>query len=153
MKAAVIKWVDSATRSGLLIGLVCWVLFMGVTHGVPASWWLEVASVHIPDASAGQPVRMAVQRTIRRDFVAEWSASVRTDDGAAQVVCVGSGKSNYRQGANLPANLTLDWWTDGACKTLRPGRYWVATDWDIRPAGIWPAKRVSSSSNRFEVRP
>ena len=57
---------------------------MGVTHGVPASWWLEVASVHIPDASAGQPVRMAVQRTIRRDFVAEWSASVRTDDGAAQ---------------------------------------------------------------------
>ena len=153
MKAAVIKWVDGATRSGLLIGLACWVLFMGVTHGVPASRWLEVAAVHIPDARAGQPVRMEVKRTLHRDFVANVAVSVRSDSSSQDVVCQQQARPNYRAGAKLPKDLTLEWWSFDKCVTLPPGRYWVATDWDIEPGGVWPVKRVSVDSNRFEVLP
>lgn len=153
MKEAVKQWIDSATRGGLLLGLVFWVGFMGVTHWAPASWWLDVRRVHVPTAKAGEQVTMEVSRIIKRDFVATWTVSIRTDDVDAQVVCSASAKSNYRDGANLPKGLTLDWWTNGGCKTLPAGRYWIATDWDIHASGIWPEKMVSADSNRFEVLP
>jgi hypothetical protein len=153
MKDVVKTWIDSTTRGGLLLGLFCWAAFMAVTHWAPASWWLDVDRVHVPTAKAGEQISMEVSRTINRDFVATWAVSVRTDDAEAQVVCSASAKSNYRGGANLPRGLTLDWWTNGACKTLPAGRYWIATDWDIQPAGIWPGKRVSADSNKFWVLP
>jgi hypothetical protein len=154
MKEAVKRWIDSATRGGLLIGLVCWAAFMSFTHWAPASWWLDVQRVHVPTAKAGQPIRMEVSRAIKRDIVATWTVSIRTADANARVVCDTSRKnSNYRVGANLPDPLTLHWWTSGACDTLPPGRYWIATDWDIQPSGIWPGKRVSADSKPFEVLP
>lgn len=143
--------IDALSQYTVLVGLLCWAGFMSVVAWWPASWWLEVASVHVPTQQAGQPVRLHVDRTIRSDFVATWAASVRSMSG--QVVCSGSGTSNYRSGANLPPVLTLDWWTSGACKTLPPGRYYLATDWRIHPSGIWPEKAVRADSAPFEVLP
>jgi len=151
MKANIRQWADSIGRGGLLLGLCCWVAFISFTSWAPASWWLEVQRIHIPTAQAGEPVEMQVSRTIKRDFVATWTVSIRTADLDSELICVGSGKSNYREGANLPKSLTLAWWTGGACHTLPAGQYWLATDWDIQPNGIWPGKRVSMDSNRFTV--
>lgn len=143
--------IDAMASYAVLVSLLCWAAFMSVTAWWPAAWWLEVSSVQVHAAKAGQPVTLYVERMIHRDFVATWAASVRSPDG--EVICTGSGTSNYRSGANLPADLTLAWWTGGTCTTLPPGRYFLATDWRIHQSGIWPEKTVRADSPMFEVTP
>lgn len=143
--------IDALSNYTMLVGLMCWAAFMLAVSFWPASWWFSVDSVQISQAKSGQPIAMEVNRSIRRDFVATWAASVRSVSG--QVVCSGSGTSNYRHGANLPPDLTLKWWTGGACDTLPPGRYYLATDWRIHADGVWPEKTVRADSGLFEVKP
>ena len=143
--------IDALSHYTVVLGLLCWAGFALFVSWWPASWWLEVDSVRIDNAKAGEQITMHVEREIHRDFVGTWTASVRNMSG--EVVCSGSGISNYRSGANLPPTLTLDWWTAGACKTLQPGRYYLATDWRIHPSGVWDEKTVSADSGPFEVLP
>jgi hypothetical protein len=146
-------WTAQAAGNAFIVGLVCWALFMTATHKWPASEWMDVRSVEVLPARAGEPVRMVVDREIKQSFVASWVVSVRKHNNGMELVCVGSGTSNYRQGADLPGVLTLGWWTSGACETLPPGRYFVATDWTIHPGGIFPAKTIRADSKPFEVAP
>lgn len=139
----------------LFIASLCFLALISVAFFWPASWWMRVDLVQAGPAKVGQDVPMIVDRTIVRPFFGEWTATVRryTPTGWAWY-CGGNGKSIYRDGAELPINLTLDWWTAGGCKTLTEGRYIIETSWEIKPMrGFFPPKRVSATSNIFEVTP
>lgn len=141
--------IDALASYYVLVGLLCWVAWVTVTDQWPGERWLDVRSVVVMSAKSGHPIHMKVERLVREDFTATWAASVRSASG--EVMCSGSETSNYRKGANLPADLTLSWWTGGACSTLPPGRYYLATDWRIHAHGIWPDKVVRADSPLFEV--
>jgi hypothetical protein len=143
--------INGTLTNTIVVGLLCWVGFMTITFNWPASFWMEVRAIELVQAKAGHPVIMMVDRTIKRDFVASWVVSVRRAENGMDLVCVGSGTSNYRSGAEVPKSLTLGWWTGGGCNTLEPGRYFVATDWRIHPQGIFPAKSIKFDSGPFEV--
>lgn len=122
----------------------------------PASDWMEVRSVRVFDARAGEPIRLFVDRAIKSDFVASFSVRVRLErGGTSEVVCsVDSQPGPYRADARLPDPLTLDWWTHGRCASLPPGVYTVTTTWRIDPPPDFiPAKTVTVRSNPFEVKP
>ena len=129
------------------------VIFVFLPIGLwPASWWLEVRDVNVSDAQKGEPVVMAVDRSIHRAFRGHWSVTVRQWDGAGWVTyCNAQGSSNYRADARFPVPLTLKWWTDGQCYDLSPGRYKLTTRWVIDTS--LPDKAVAVDSNVFEVRP
>ena len=116
----------------------------------PASWWLSVNEIHVFDAEAGQPIYMSVDREIHRPFVAEWAVNVRKIyDNRSTIICVGTGRSDYREDAVYPEDLSLDWWTDGKCKTLNSGKYILTTTWII--TGAFSSKNITVKSNVFEV--
>ena len=138
-----------------LVMLAWLTAYLGV-HLWPASWWLEVRSVGAGPSRSGETVPMTVDRSIYRSFDGEWVVTVRRwqEGGGWYVFCAGAGKSQYKAGSDLPANLTLDWWTDGACKQLPAGRYSISTSWLVSPPfSLMPAKRISIDSNPFEVTP
>lgn len=119
----------------------------------PVGYWMSVERVAAFDGVAGAEVIMEVDRVIHRPFRAEWSVLVRAYEGAAWVVwCTAHGAGDYRPDAALPDPLTLEWWTDGECKTPPPGRYIISTIWTIQGAGALPDKVVQTASNVFEVR-
>ena len=139
----------------LYIAAAGWLLFTLVTQLWPGSFWLEVRSVRVQNGAAGASIVMRVDREIKRPFAAVWTAQVRTvrESGEGYVACTASAYSEYKDGAELPEMLTLDWWTDGRCATLPAGRYMLSTAWRINPNGIWPSNIVRADSNVFEVKP
>jgi hypothetical protein len=118
----------------------------------PSDYWLEVRSVNVKRAKVGEPIELAVDRTINRNFHAQWAATVRQWDGSGWVVyCNASGISNYSTKASFPKPLTFGWWTWDQCKTLPAGRYQLETVWNIDGLGLMPDKQVSAMSNVFDV--
>lgn len=142
--------------SNVIFGtMLVWLVFLAAVHFWPASYWLEVRSVRAGPAKEGEAVPMLVARTIHRPFLGIWTATVRKWEGDGWVTyCTSSGSSQYKSGSELPAKLTLDWWTDGRCPSLTAGRYVLGTVWQINPlAPFLPAKSVQSESDIFEVTP
>ena len=140
-------------RSVLVICLV-WLTYLAVTRLWPTSFWLEVPSIRVMNAKAGEDVRMFVDRRINRDFTAHWTAVIRLDNGSdSTVVCAANAVSNYRQGSALPPLVTLSWWTNGRCTTLPPGVYSITTIWELNGGTFLPDKEVEAVSNLFEVTP
>ena len=131
---------------------VLWISVLATVQLWPASWWMEVQSVHVKDTKVGEPILMHVQREIHRDFSGTWGVSVRVmDAGHGYVVCSESAVSGYQKGADLPDTLTLSWWTNGQCNTLPVGVYIVQTVWRVHGSGILPAKTINATSNLFKV--
>lgn len=121
----------------------------------PASHWLSVKTIHISDASQGAPVVMIVDREIVRPFVGRYNVSIHAwVNNAWQAHCNTpiSDPWTYKVGAKYPVPLTLQWWTEGKCHPLPPGKYMVTTSWYLYDLGIFPDKRVTVESNIFEVK-
>lgn len=140
-------------QSWALFWLAVLYLTFKITVAVwPAGFWLSVEKMIIFDGVADAAVIMDVDRTIHRDFIADWSVVVREYRAGAWVVnCTARGTSNYKPEAALPEPLTLEWWTDGACTNLSAGRYMVSTIWTVRGSNGLPDKVVQSVSNTFEI--
>ena len=131
--------------------LALWVVAWLVVNLWPVSFWLDVRQVQVFSAEAGQPVRMAVDRVIKRQFYAQWSVRVRkVEDGGWLTACAASGAGTYEPIATLPVSLDLGWWTDGRCQALPAGEYLVNTTWRIE-GGLLPDKVASVDSNIFRV--
>lgn len=121
---------------------------------LPPSFWLDVQSVTIHSAHVGAPISMTVEREVKRSFRGSWNVTIRQWDGGGWVTwCNASGSSNYRAEAKFPKNLSLQWWTDGACQPVPVGRYKVTTTWIVRDIAPLPDKVVTAESNVFEVTP
>ena len=132
-----------------------WLTLLLVVHFWPASSWLEVRKVVVGPARAGEPVPMIVDREVNRPFLGEWTVTIRKwSEGGPVIYCTATGTTQYSTAADLPRDLTLDWWTDGRCPTLSPGKYVIDTTWRINPMlPFLPAKHVQAESNIFEVTP
>jgi hypothetical protein len=118
----------------------------------PTSWWLEVRSVYVGDAEAGEPVPMIVDRTIHRPFLGEWSVVVRkVSGGASETVCTAKGTTNYRPDSTLPDPLLLSWWAYPECDTLPAGVYILTTIWKVQGTTLLPPKYAKADSNPFTV--
>lgn len=137
---------------------VFWVALVYLTARVviwawPVSWFLEVNSVFVFDGPENSEVSMQVDRTIHRQFYADWFVVVRQyKDGAGwEAVCTGQGSGAYIPEAVLPLPLTLDWWTEGSCTTLPLGRYFISTVWEIQGNGLLSDKFIHTRSNVFTV--
>ena len=114
-------------------------------------YWMRVNSVTVPDTATGQMPQMVIDRQIVRPFQGTWYVMVRQQHGTGWVItCAANGGGNYRVDALLPDPVTLDWWTEGKCKTLDPGRYQISTSWNISPKS-GADKRLLVESNIFEV--
>jgi len=125
-----------------------------VVQILPASWWLKVESVRVEDSRVGNPVIMAVNRTIERDFSGEWLSSLRRlQDGRWVSYCTASGATNYQTDSSLPDPLTLQWWTHPDCHPIDEGKYIMRTTWRIKGMGWLPDKEVRATSNIFVVNP
>ena len=131
---------------------VLWIVAVAVTELWPTSWWMEVNSVRVADTKVGQPIAMAVDRTIHRSFTAQWGVSVRvvSADGS-YVACAASALSSYVAGSEIPHAVDLGWWTNNQCTTLPVGSYVVHTTWVIHGIGPLPDKTIKVASNIFKV--
>ena len=129
-------------------------LVMTIIQFWPASFWFDVRDVRVFDSMVGQPVVMAVDRTIRRDFKGEWVASIRSlQNGKWISYCTARGSTNYREDSVLPDPLTLQWWTHPDCHPLPPGKYTMRTTWVIKGESFLPDKLAQADSNIFEIKP
>ena len=120
----------------------------------PAGYWFQVDHVLVRNSHAGAPILMDVDRTIRRDFNANWDVLVRKRVGSDnwEIVCSAQGSSDYFPGVITPDPTTLEWWTGDKCSTLPEGVYRIHTTWQLEPE-YSPTKRVTAVSNIFEVTP
>lgn len=110
----------------------------------PPSRWLDVRSVTILDASEGQPITLAVDRTIGRGGPGQFLvvARRRTPTGWLSVCETPWIAFVYRPGADLPQPVTLDWWTRGQlhdvagapCR-ITAGEWEIETTWRMEPPG------------------
>jgi hypothetical protein len=109
-------------------------------------------AVHVADTWEGQPVMLAVDREIHMDFQGRYSVTVRhAADNGWQIACdAASPWRNYRRGSAPLGEVTLDWWTGGACAVLPIGLNEICTTITVRAPGE-PA--VTECSNVFRVWP
>lgn len=132
--------------------LALWVLLWLTVQLWPGSFWLEIRQVRVFSAAVGEPVRMAVDQTIHRNFYGQQSVRVRKlENDGWLMACSSNTGGQYVTTDMLPADLDLGWWTDGRCQALPVGQYLVNTSWRIE-GGLLPDKIVSVDSNIFEVR-
>lgn len=135
--------------AGLLLAV-----FLAVAHFWPSSFWFEVRSLRVFDSVLGEPIPMAVDRTIRRDFSGRWVSTIRRLEGGSWVsYCTAENTTNYSVDAKLPDPLYLQWWTFPGCYPLGVGKYTLRTTWRIEGVGLLPDKWVTANSNIFEVKP
>lgn len=125
-------------------------------YNVPASAWLSVNSIYVPDFVSGTNPMMTYDRRIIEEFQGFWVVEVQQHDGATGAFvlrCSGSGVNDYEPGDYIPENVvTWSWFIGKPCTELPPGDYRLRTSWILkRPA--WPEKQVVAYSNMFKVLP
>lgn len=118
----------------------------------PASWWLEVSEISVPDFHSGEDPEITVHREVKHPFPADWRVDVYQEPGSVYVrTCQGADSNDYK-----PSNKTLNvklftWWMglEAPCP-LKPGRYSIKSAWKMHPDG-YPTKHKRAVSNVFEV--
>ena len=135
-----------------LLGLL-WLIVYVTAHLWPASYWLEVRSVRVTDATPSTQLLLYVDRTIHRPFQGSWNVTIKRIDARQEMVaCAENAMVFYEPKHKMPPVVTLGWWTNGTCSSLPPGFYVVDTIWEIRGNMLLPSKTVHNTSNVFEIR-
>ena len=120
---------------------------------VPADEWMSVGEVTVLPTNEGRAPILEVARVIKKNFIGEWSVTLRRlEQGGSVVACEATGAHEYRTDSRLPAEINLDWWTAPVKCDLRAGMYRVHTVWTVKAVG-YPEKYIIRDSNVFEVRP
>mgnify|MGYP006921386141 CR=1 FL=1 len=120
-----------------------------------ADQWYVLDRVYVADTVEGVPAKMAVDRTIEREFSGAYTVTVRALPKFT-VVCSGGSNVVYRPGSALPGSLTFDWWSYGAVpectNALKPGKYEALTCVTIHPdIMLLGNRKVCRTSNVFTV--
>jgi hypothetical protein len=158
------RLLEHHTMTGSLLALLFFLVLVPIatdvwdrynSRPIPTSEFFEVRSVAITSAMEGYRHTVRVDRSINRDFVADWVVTVRkfTDNGL-QMFCSRRGRNDYRAGTPPPTR-NLRWWMDippnVECPRMEPGQYIVSFLWLVHlPGGD---REVRADSNVFEVWP
>lgn len=126
----------------------------------PMSFYYELRSVMVEDATEGKSPKVKVDRNIYRDFRGRYEIQILKLEGAEFTAFWACGehrspRRTYRVGATLPADMNLDWWMDippnRECP-LPPGEYRIITTvYALLPFG--GEVSAERSSNAFLIRP
>lgn len=119
---------------------------------VPASAWLRVNEIYVPDHPVGSNPAMIYDRIVGEEFEGFWIVEVQrqTYTGLWTTTCSGSGVSNYSPG-KIIENNTVSWgWFVGEKCPVPPGLYRLRITYTLSKPG-WPPKRVFVLSNEFKV--
>jgi len=119
---------------------------------LPASSWLVVNEVYVPDFEQGDYPNIIYDREIQENFDAFWIVEVqRTSDvGLWSTVCSGSGVNEYDPAEVIPDNtVSWVWFTNTECD-MDPGVHRLKTTYTMTRPG-WPQKRLFVLSNEFNV--
>lgn len=133
------------------------ILYFLLHLALPASHWFEVNKFEVHDAIEGQPVIIDYDRTIARDFWADWRVEVTRIDGAdvSQVCSTVWQREDYEPGNRLPVPVDLEWlaYVQPKCFNLAPGDYRVSVTWLINPFGLRRLflGRTESASDTFTI--
>lgn len=95
--------------------------------------------VHSIEAErVGNTAVLRVDREIHAPINMAYTVRVMAvENGKYQQVCKASSNSFlYMPQAELPDQITLDWWTDGECPELPDGPSQIITTWDPDPQGL-----------------
>ena len=122
-----------------------------VQNSLPASDWLTVRDVFVPDAVVGEDFAIYVDRVIHQSFEGEYHVQLRHFPSNTNA-CTASAKTPYLPEEDLDNPVVWSWWAFPQCADFRPepGEYRVHTQWDIYTEDSGN-KRVESTSNVFTV--
>lgn len=150
------------------------VLFMALAAVLdrfwPASYWIDMRSVHVDDAPYGTAPKMKEDRTIKRKFAASYDVETEvkrmTKPIGYTMLCKASGGPfDYAPDNVPPESLDLAWWVGNACKEgssfttiidmklLPIGTYRVETCRTIYPLRFFSPRRTCVTSNDFTIYP
>ena len=125
-------------------------------YQVPASQWIAVNSIYVPDFAAGSDPLMTYDRRIIEEFQGFWVVEVQQHDpasGAFILRCSGSGVNDYEPQDYIPENVvSWSWFIGKPCNDLPPGDYRLRTSWVLKRPD-WPEKQIVAYSNMFKVLP
>lgn len=116
---------------------ICYVItFLGycALAAIPGEWlWFDPGAPIFRDAERGQPVTLSYTREIKRNTSIAYTVVVR-DAVSLDIVCESqSGPFEYKKAHGPIVDKDLAWWAPGdpRCRALKPGSYWVETQWRI----------------------
>lgn len=127
---------------------------------IPFDRWMDVRRIEIADTVSGNPIRVAVDRVIHRDFDGIYRVDIRkvTTTGFESFCTRGERDVPYRSGAEFGMSRDLDWYMgvppNAPCDPpveLTPGRYYAIVDYWIPILGGWVTLRKTMQSNTFTV--
>lgn len=120
-------------------------------EALPASDWLVVNDVFVPDTVVGEDFNIFVDRKIKQPFDGHYFVQLRHFPSNVNA-CTAEAKTPYRPDAELENPLTWSWWAFPQCENYRPeeGQYRIHTQWEV-DTGYAGVKEVSSVSNVFTV--
>lgn len=144
-------WVLGLLTAFMLYGSFVYLQWEYQTYK-PISWIFE-ASLTIPDFKAGTNPMIDYKRTIHEDFRATPLIEIKDIDN--QTVCREDRNKtfSYEAGEPLsPEDRNLKWFMIGASclDTLKPGHYYIQTDWNIMRPNM-PVRNFRLRTNIFEV--
>lgn len=153
------------TSFGLGAAVVALVFYLQVlphvlAYAIPFDWWMEIKRVDVANTVAGEPINVSVDRTINRDFDADYRVNVRkvTPTGFEHFCTRGERGVPYRRGAEFGAGRDLNWYMGippgPPCEPpveLAPGRYYLIVDHWIPILGGFVVLHNVEQSNTFTV--
>ena len=141
-------------------------LFFAIQYGIqqynnflesgPASNWVEVTRLEIPNFTVGTDPSIAYEREIKQSVQSNWTAELRyfyNEDGEYSTACNNSGFSNLEPSRVPPADgWHLSDFIGKGC-AIEPGNYRLTVVWNLRPVGYSQSIVYNFSSNDFVVTP
>lgn len=127
-----------------------WILLQSSLFGDPDDWFV-VSEIQVNDTEVDQEPIVRYDRWIKQDFRGTWSVElneVRPD--GYQIVCSGSGGSNYKPTDVKPAAFPLSRFIGKKCPLEIGKSYSIDAIWTLRPVGI-PPMEIGRTSNVFRV--
>lgn len=120
-------------------------------EALPASDWMVVNDVFVPDTVVGEDFHIFVDREIKQPFDGHYFVQLRRFPSNTNA-CTADARTPYRPDAELENPLEWSWWAFPQCEHYRPeaGQYRVHTQWDI-DTGEAGVKEISNVSNVFTV--
>lgn len=153
------KWIGL----GLGVVLFVYVLPVVLARVIPFDWWMDIRRIEVTDMQVGQPLFVAVDRDINRNFEGQFRVNVRrvSPTGGVDSYCTryNYGESvPYQKGAVYPPEATLRWFMDippnPPCEPPlrdKPGKFYLIVDYWIPILGGFVTLHDQHQSNTFSV--
>lgn len=127
---------------------------------IPFEWWMDINKIEVFDAVAGSSIRVAVDRSIYRDFRGTYVVHIRkiTPTGFEAACSRGEERISYSRGAEFGSSRDLNWYMgippNAECYPpidQAPGRYYAIVEHWIPILGGYVTLHNVEQTNVFSV--